>query len=114
MRRVPARRSSVLLALAAAVAAQLAAAEPSAGTATGALAGYAHTSEERSLTVSSASGATTFHVAADARLWQGSHRLPFTQLASHVGWQVTVSWSEVDGVKTTHTVRLATTPPRRH
>jgi hypothetical protein len=108
MRHASARVSSVLLALAAA--ACLCAAEPTAGTATGSLAGYA--SEERELTVSSAGGSTRFRVAPDARLWQGSHRLPLAQLSSHVGWQVTVSWSEVAGVKTTHTVRLATTPPR--
>ena len=77
-------------------------------TATGTMAAY--DPETRVLTVSSASGSAPYHLAADARVWLGNHRLPVAELPSHVGAQVTVSWSDSDGVRTTHTVRLAADP----
>ena len=89
-------------------------ASPSPGTAlsshtsTGTMAGY--DAETRQLTVSSASGSTAFHLAPDARVWLGNRRLPVAQLKARVGAQVTVSWSEAAGVRTTHTVRLADAP----
>ena len=46
-------------------------------------------------------------MASDARAWLGNRRLPVSQLGAHAGAQVTVAWSEADGVRTTHTVRLA-------
>ena len=73
-------------------------------TATGTLASY--DTMTRTLTVRNATGASEFHVAADARLWLGNRRIPVSQLQAHTGAQVTVAWAEVDGVKTTHTVRL--------
>jgi hypothetical protein len=60
----------------------------------------------RALTVASAKGSVVYRVASDARAWLGRKRLPVRQLPSHVGAQVTLAWSEVDGVRTTHTVRL--------
>jgi len=77
-------------------------------TATGTMAGY--DPETRVLTVSSASGSTLYHLASDARVWLGNHRLAVSELKSRVGAQVTVSWSEADGVRTTHTVRVAVEP----
>jgi hypothetical protein len=82
-----------------------AAAAPSRHTSTGTMAAY--DSETRQLTVSSASGSTAFRLASDARVWLGNRRLPIGQLKARVGAQVTVSWSEADGVRTTHTVRVA-------
>ncbi len=76
-------------------------------TATGTLASYDPVT--RILTVRSAAGSSEFHVASDARAWEGSRRLPVRELAAHVGEQVTVAWSESDGVRTTHTVRLTET-----
>jgi hypothetical protein len=76
-------------------------------TATGTLAAYEP--QTRILTVQSATGSSEFHVASDARAWQGSRRLPVQELASHVGEQVTIAWSESGGVRTTHTVRLSET-----
>ena len=81
------------------------AAAPSRHTSTGTMAGY--DADTRQLTVSSASGSSAFHLAPDARVWLGNRRLAVAQLKTRVGAQVTVSWSEADGVRTTHTVRLA-------
>jgi hypothetical protein len=76
-------------------------------TATGTLASYDPVT--RILTVQSATGSSEFHVAPDARAWEGSRRLQVRELATHVGEQVTVAWSESGGVRTTHTVRLTDT-----
>jgi hypothetical protein len=73
-------------------------------TATGTMTAY--DPEARALTVASATGSTVYRVASDARAWLGQQRLPVRQLASHLGARVTVAWAEVDGVRTTHTVRL--------
>jgi hypothetical protein len=81
------------------------AAVPSSHTSTGTMAGY--DADTRQLTVSSASGSSAFHLAPDARVWLGNRRLPVAQLKARVGAQVTVSWSDAAGVRTTHTVRLA-------
>ena len=67
----------------------------------------------RVLTVRNATGSLEFHVAADARLWLGSRRLPVAQLGTHAGAQVTVAWSEAGGVRTTHTVRVNDVRPAR-
>jgi hypothetical protein len=80
-------------------------------TATGTLAGY--DAVTRILRVQSATGSSEFHVASDARAWEGSRRLPVQELAAHVGEQVTVAWSESGGVRTTHTVRLTDTSSAR-
>jgi hypothetical protein len=77
---------------------------PSHHTATGTMAAY--DPGARALTVDSVTGSIVYRVASDARAWLGQRRLPLQQLASHVGAQVTVAWTEVDGVRTTHTVRL--------
>jgi hypothetical protein len=74
-------------------------------TATGTLVAYDPVT--RILTVRSAAGSAEFHVTADARVWQGSRRLPVRELAAHKGVQVTVAWSEAGGARTTHTVRVA-------
>jgi hypothetical protein len=74
------------------------------GTATGRLASYDPVT--RVLTVHSATGSSEFHVASDARAWEGNRRLPIRDLGAHVGEQVTVAWSEAGAVRTTHTVRL--------
>ena len=74
-------------------------------TATGTLTRY--DALTRILTVLSSTGTAEFLVAADARFWLGSRRLPVGQLRTHTGAQVTVAWSEVDGVRTTHTVRAS-------
>jgi hypothetical protein len=84
---------------------------PSHPTAAGTLAAWDPVT--RLLTVRNATGSREFHVSADARFWLGNRRLPIVQLGSHVGAQVTVAWSEADGVRTTHTVRVADTPPVR-
>jgi len=81
------------------------AAAPSHHTATGTMTAYDPAT--RVMTVLSATGSTEFHVAADARAWLGTRRLPVSQLEAHAGTQVTVAWSESDGVRITHTVRLA-------
>jgi len=99
----------LLIASALAVRPALASWRHHAATATGTMAAY--DPETRVLTVASASGSTPYHLAADARVWLGNHRLPVAELPSHVGAQVTVSWSDADGVRTTHTVRLAVEPP---
>jgi hypothetical protein len=80
-------------------------------TATGTLGAYDSTT--RVLTVVSATGSTEFRVAADARAWLGNRRLPVDRLAAYSGVQVTVAWSEADGVRTTHTVRLVETRAAR-
>ena len=77
-------------------------------TATGTMAAF--DPETRQLTVASAIGSAAYHLAADARVWLGNKRLPVSQLKARVGVQVTVSWSDADGVRTTHTVRLAGDP----
>ena len=74
-------------------------------TATGTMTAYDPAT--RVLAIRAATGSTEFHVAADARAWLGSRRLPVSQLGAHVGAQVTVAWSESDGMRITHTVRLA-------
>jgi hypothetical protein len=74
-------------------------------TATGTLDSY--DSATRVLTVRSASGSKEFHVAPDARLWLGSRRVPVKELSSSAGAEVTIAWSDVDGVRTTHTVRVS-------
>ena len=74
-------------------------------TATGTLEGY--DPEARVLTVHSATGSSEFQVASDARAFLGNHRLAIGDLGAHLGAQVTVAWSEKEGVRTTHTVRLA-------
>jgi len=73
-------------------------------TATGTLTAYDPAT--RVLTVRSATGTADFLVAADARVWLDNRRLPVRQLGAHPGMQVTVAWSESDGVRVTHTVRL--------
>ena len=73
-------------------------------TATGTMTAYDPAA--RVLAIQAATGSTEFHVAADARAWLGSRSLPVSQLGAHVGAQVTVAWSEVEGLRTTHTVRL--------
>jgi phage baseplate assembly protein gpV len=78
-------------------------------TATGTMTAY--DPDTRQLTVSSATGSTAFHVASDARVWLGNRRMPVAQLKSKIGAQVTVSFSETDGVRTSHTVRLASDGP---
>lgn len=80
-------------------------------TATGTLAAYDPVT--RVLTVQSATGSSEFLVASDARAWEGSRRLPVRELRAHLGAQVTVAWSEADGVRTTHTVRLVGSRPER-
>ena len=111
------RRTSLAVAAIAAAACAVAGdgrGEPAAGhrpsyqTATGTLASYDATT--RVLTVRSASGSKEFHVSSDARLWLGRRTVPVGQLASRVGAEVTVAWSEVDGVRTTHTVRVKEIP----
>lgn len=79
-------------------------------TASGTLAAYDPVT--RVLTVRNATGSLEFRVAVDARFWLGSHRVPLAQLAAHTGGQVTVAWSEADGVRTTHTVRVSDAPRR--
>jgi hypothetical protein len=80
-----------------------------AATATGTMTAY--DPETRQLTVTSASGSTAFHLASDARVWLGIRRMPAAQLKTKIGAQVTVSFSETDGVRTSHTVRLAADEP---
>ncbi len=58
------------------------------------------------LTIRNATGSTTYRVAPDARAWLGRRSVPLLQIAAHLGDQATVAWAEVDGVPTTHTVRL--------
>lgn len=77
-------------------------------TATGTLAAYDPAT--RVLAVRNATGSQEFLVAADARLWRGSRRLPVGQLGAYLGAQITLAWSEAGGVRTTHTVRV--TDPR--
>lgn len=74
-------------------------------TATGAVASY--DSADRVLVLQSALGDSRFVVAPEARLWIGSRRVPVERLATSVGVQATVAYSDADGVATTHTVRLA-------
>jgi len=77
---------------------------PSYSTATGTMAAY--DSRTRVLTVSSAAGSSEFEVAGDARIWVGTRRLPIGRLSAYAGAQVTVAWSERDGRRITHTVRV--------
>jgi len=58
------------------------------------------------LVVVSAGGEARFVVAPEARLWIGSRRATVDRLATSRGAQATVAWSEADGRRTTHTVRL--------
>jgi hypothetical protein len=80
---------------------------PSHQTAVGTLTAYDPVT--RVLTACNATGSSEFHVAADARVWLGTRRLPLAQLGAHAGAQVTVAWSETGGVRTTHTVRVTDT-----
>ena len=64
-------------------------------------------SADRVLVLKSALGDSRFVVAPEARLWIGSRRVPVERLATSVGVQATVAYSDADGVATTHTVRLA-------
>jgi hypothetical protein len=84
---------------------------PSYQTATGTLTAYDPVT--RVLTVRSAAGPSELHVASDARFWLGTRRLPLNQLGAYAGAQVTVAWSERDGVRTTHTVRVTDTRAAR-
>jgi len=77
---------------------------PSHPTSTGTLTAYDPMT--RVLTIRSSAGPSEFHVAADARLWLDTRRLPVNQLGAYAGAQVTVAWSDRDGVRTTHTVRV--------
>ena len=74
-------------------------------TATGTMTAY--DSKTRVITVRSAAGSSEFQVAADARLWVGTRRLPVGRLAAYAGAQVTIAWSERGGLRITHTVRVA-------
>ena len=78
---------------------------PSYSTATGTMTDY--DSSTRVLTVRSAAGSSEFEVAGDARIWVGTRRLPIGRLSAYAGAQVTVAWSERDGRRITHTVRVA-------
>jgi hypothetical protein len=78
-------------------------------TATGTMTAY--DPDTRQLTVSSATGSTAFHLASDARIWLGNKRMAVALLKARVGAQVTISFSETDGVRTSHTVRLAADGP---
>src|SRR5574341_766614 len=80
-------------------------------TATGTMTAYDVAS--RVLTVRSATGSTQFQLAADARVWLGNRRLPLRELGAYAGGQVTLAWSDSDGVRTTHTVRVTDTRPAR-
>jgi hypothetical protein len=84
---------------------------PSYPTAVGSLTAYDPAT--RVLSIRNATGSLEFHVATDARFWLGNRRLPVAQLGMHAGAQVTVAWSETDGVRTTHTVRVTDTRPAR-
>jgi hypothetical protein len=61
----------------------------------------------RVLVVVSAGGEARFVVAPEARLWIGSRRSAVDRLTTSRGTQATVAWTETDGRRTTHTVRLA-------
>jgi hypothetical protein len=81
-------------------------------TATGRLTAY--DGAARTLTLRSVTGLSLFHLAEDARVWLGCHRLPAERLDRHLGAQATVAWADVDGVRVTHTVRLnESDPPAR-
>jgi hypothetical protein len=84
---------------------------PSYQTATGTLTAYDLMT--RVLTVRNAAGPSEWHVASDARFWLGTRRLPLSQLGAYAGAQVTLAWSERDGVRTTHTVRVTDTRAAR-
>ena len=84
---------------------------PSYQTATGTLTAYDPVT--RVLTVGNAAGSSEWHVASDARFWLGTRRLPLNQLGAYAGAQVTVAWSERDGMRTTHTVRVTDTRAAR-
>jgi hypothetical protein len=60
---------------------------------------------------SGATGSSTYRVAADARAWIGRRRLSVSDLAAHLGARVTIAFAEADGIRTTHTVRLAEGEP---
>ncbi|MFN8096098.1 MAG: hypothetical protein U0599_28440 [Vicinamibacteria bacterium] len=74
-------------------------------TATGAVESYDPAT--RVLVVLSAGRAAAFVVAPEARLWIGSRRASVDLLCASTGAQATIAWSEADGRRTTHTVRLA-------
>jgi hypothetical protein len=93
------------------LAAVLLAAAPSHHTATGTVTAY--DSATRVLTIRSATGSSEFHVAPDARAWLGNRRLAVRELGARAGAQATIAWSEIDGVRTTHTVRLNESPKPR-
>ena len=73
-------------------------------TATGTMTAY--DSKTRVLTVRSAAGSSEFEVAGDARIWVGTRRLPIGRLSAYAGAQVMVAWSEREGRRITHTVRV--------
>ncbi len=87
------------------VAGEAAATRPAFRTATGTLAAY--DAAARRLTIQAATGASSYAVAADARAWFGTRRLPLARLSTHLGVQATVAYTETEGVRVTHTVRLA-------
>lgn len=74
-------------------------------TATGRLAAYEP--RTRLVAVEAATGVSTYHVAADARVWVGRRRVSVSDLSRHLGAQTTVAFAEANGIRTTHTVRLA-------
>jgi hypothetical protein len=84
---------------------------PNHQTATGTMTAY--DSGTRVLIVRSAAGSAEFEVAGDARIWMGTQRLPIGRLAAYAGAQVTVAWSEREGRRITHTVRVADTRAAR-
>jgi hypothetical protein len=52
-------------------------------------------------------GSNVYLVAAAARAWIGRRRLPVSDLATHLVAQVTIAFAVTNGVRTTHTVRVA-------
>jgi hypothetical protein len=64
-------------------------------------------SGRRVLVLRAAGEETSFVVAADARLWVGTRHVALDRLAASLGAQATVAYAEREGVRTTHTVRLA-------
>ncbi len=81
-------------------------------TATGRLAAY--DPRTRLVTVEAATGTSQYRVASDARVWMGRRRLSVSDLAKHLGAQTTVAFNQTDGVRATHTVRLADAERRSH
>jgi hypothetical protein len=84
---------------------------PNYQTATGTMTAYE--SGTRVLIVLSTAGSTEFEVAGDARIWVGTRRVPIGRLSAYAGAQVTVAWSEREGRRITHTVRVTDTRAAR-